>query len=243
MEYDGAGFAGFQRQRNLPSIQGVLESALADVTGEPTRVSAAGRTDAGAHATGQVVAFSTGSRLDDAALLRAINARLPSEVALQSLETTEERFDPRRHAKARHYLYRVLNRRVRSPLCRERAYFVAKPLDLQAMNAAADFLRGTHDFASFGNPPAGPGASTIRTIHRLDIMANDEMIDFHFVANAFMHQMIRCLVGTLLLVGEGRVGAGEVKNILEARNRSRAAPPAPAHGLYLTQVSYEGKHS
>ena len=237
VEYDGANYSGFQRQSTLPSIQGALESALESATGAPSRVSGAGRTDAGAHARGQVVSCLTDTRLDDVTLLRALNAHLPDDIAVQALDTVDSSFDPRRDAVRRRYDYLVVVRPTRSPLWRGRAFNVNRPLDVESMQAAADVLVGVNDFAAFGAPTAD-GGCTVRELFSLRVIAEGEVVRFEFVGSSFLKQMIRSIVGTLLEVGQGRLQANDLQSILDSRDRSRAAAPVPAAGLYLEHVTY-----
>ena len=237
MEYDGTTFAGFQWQANLPSIQGALESAVSKATGESPRITAAGRTDAGAHAFGQVIAFTLDSRLDDATLLNAMNAYLPEQVALRSLETVDADFDPRRWARTREYNYLVLNCPTRSPLWHERAHHVRTPLDLDAMRQASVHFFGVHDFSAFATPSDG-GDSAVREIFSIEISRDGDLIAFRIVGNAFLQHMIRTLVGALVQVGEGKYSPDHVDTILKSQDRRNAPPPVPACGLYLMNVTY-----
>jgi len=237
VEYDGGAYAGFQRQASLPTIQGALEEAITAATGGSVRASAASRTDAGAHARGQVVSFLTDTRLDDPTLLRALNAHLPRDIVIQSLQTVDVSFDPRRQALRREYHYLVVSRPVSAPLWSGRAYVISKQLDLPLMRAAAQHLVGIHDFASFGTP-AMQGGCTVREIFHLRVVSEGELIRFEIVGSGFLQHMIRSIVGTLLDVGSGRIGPETMRDVLESRDRRRAAPPAPAHGLYLVSVLY-----
>lgn len=243
VEYDGGAYAGFQWQPSLPSVQATLEEALHDATGASARISASGRTDAGAHARGQVISFQLDTRLDDCTLLRAINAHLPADVALQALATSGPEFDPRRQATSREYRYLVLNRATPSPLWRGRAHHVITPLNVEGMQAAASHLVGIHDFSSFGNPPERENnedgqRSAVRVMYSLDITRDQELITFRFVGNAFLQHMIRTIVGTLLKVGHGRMTPDEVDVVLAARDRRRSEAAVPACGLYLVEVRY-----
>lgn len=238
VEYQGGAYAGFQRQPTFPSIQSSLERAIEAATGRGSAVSAAGRTDSGAHAAGQVISFCTNSRLDDHVLLRATNAHLPPDIALQTLETTDDSFDPRRAAVSREYHYLVLNRPVPSPLWNGRAHRVGTPVDVAVMQSAANHFVGIHDFSSFASP-ASDDESPVREIYELDAKRNGELITFRIVGSGFMKHMIRTIIGTLLTVGTGRLQPDEVVGILLSRERIRSAPPVPACGLYLMKVNYE----
>jgi tRNA pseudouridine38-40 synthase len=238
VEYDGTGYHGFQRQTSLPSIAGELEEALSMLCGHAVSVVGAGRTDAGVHATGQVVSFETGS---DAALERmpiALSAmlRVKRIAVLRAIERPSG-FSARRDALARTYLYRILNRVAPSPLHEHRAFFVRSPLDLEKMTAAAGPLLGEHDFTSFCAHPPERG-EPVRTIQRLDIARRGDFVELEVTADSFLHQMVRIIAGTLVEAGRGKRPPESVAAILAARDRARAGVCAPAHGLYLTSVLY-----
>jgi tRNA pseudouridine38-40 synthase len=236
VEYDGTRYVGFQRQSQRPSIQGALENAIAVATGTPNRVTAAGRTDAGAHAWAQVVSFTTNTRLDDVTLTRALNAHLSSDIAVRSIETVDSSFDPRRQAVKREYHYLVV-RRGKAPLWHGRAHRIDHPLNIEDMRIASRHLVGIHDFAAFGSPSMSGGA-TIREIFDIRIIEDGEMIRFEFDGSSFLRHMIRSMVGTLLDVGSCRLKPSAVQTILASRDRRQAAAPVPACGLYLMNVTY-----
>ena len=234
--YDGTEFLGFQVQNGGRTIQGVLETALAQVTRQTTRVVGAGRTDAGVHARGQVIGFRVEWRHTLSDLHRALNAVLPEDVAVLDLNPAQPGWHPRFSARRRHYRYTVLNSPLRSPLDRHYAHLVVEPLDLGALQSAADLLVGQHDFASFGQPTQGE--VTIRNVHRAFWQQAEHLLLFEIEANAFLRRMVRTIVGTLLEVGTGRQSVTSVAEILAATDRSAAAPPAPACGLCLVEVKY-----
>ncbi len=235
--YDGTDFQGFQLQVGGRTVQGVLEAALAQVTQQSIRVIGSGRTDSGVHAQGQVIGFRVEWRhaLED--LQRALNAVLPADVVVWQLGPVEPEWHPRFSARRRYYRYSVLNRPLRSPLDRRYAHLVMEPLDLAALQAAADVLVGQHDFASFGQPTQGD--STVRIIHDARWQQEGERFTFDVTGNAFLRSMVRSLVGTLLEVGMGRWQVERVAEVLVGRDRSLAAAPAPACGLCLIKVEYE----
>jgi tRNA pseudouridine38-40 synthase len=235
--YDGTEFLGFQVQDGGRTIQGVLEAALARVTRQTTRVVGAGRTDAGVHARGQVIGFRVEWRHTLLDLRRALNAVLPEDVAVLDLSPAPPGWHPRFSARRRHYRYTVLNIALRSPLDRRYAHLVTEPLDLGALQSAADLLAGQHDFASFGQPTQGD--STVRVVYEARWRQAGEWFTFDVVGNAFLRSMVRCLVGTMLQAGSGRWPVGRVNEILVGRDRALAAPPAPACGLCLIKVEYE----
>ncbi len=235
--YDGTDFLGFQWQTDGRTVQGVLEAAVAQVTQHETRVIGAGRTDAGVHAVGQVIGFCVPWRHTLADLQRALNAVLPADVAVLELGVAAPGWHPRFSARRRTYRYTVLNRPVRSPLERRYTHLVTEPLDLEALRAGAALLLGEHDFGSFGQPTHGD--STVRVIYAADWQRDGDRFVFDIIGNAFLRGMVRSLVGALLQVGLGRWPVGRIAELLELRDRSQAAPPAPACGLCLMKVEYE----
>jgi len=242
--YDGTDYSGLQRQANAPTVQAALEAALAQVTQEAITVVAAGRTDAGVHATGQVVAFDTAWRhgLDD--LQRALNAVLPADIAVQETREAVPGFHPRYDARSRCYRYTLYNAPVRYPLARRYSLYVAALLDVAAMQQAAQALVGEHDFATFGQPPQGE--ITVRRVLAAEWSgeisfgcAQDRpWLTFDIEANAFLYRMVRSIVGTLLQVGQGKMDAEEFVAVLASCDRSRAGPTAHPHGLCLVEVRY-----
>lgn len=234
--YDGTDYQGFQRQKNGPSVQEVLERALEQVTGEPIAVLAAGRTDTGVHAEGQVIAFDTEWKHSPTALLRALNAALPPDVVVRELNPASPDFHPRYDAVSRCYRYTIYNHPIRSPLVRRTSFHVAQPLDVAAMQRAADLLVGEHDFAAFGTPPKGE--NTVRRVFRAEWRSEPPWLYFDIEADAFLYRMVRTLVGTMIRVGLGHLSVEDFGRFLESRDR-RAGPAAPPWGLCLVAVRYE----
>ncbi len=240
VEYDGAPFVGWQRQNNGMAVQQALEEAIEAFCGEPARLTAAGRTDAGVHALGQVAHVDlarrpppTGDTVRD-----AVNHHLrPQPVAVLAAEAVDEGFDARMSATRRHYVYRILNRRAPPTLDRGRVWSVARPLDHEAMADAAVELLGRHDFTSFRASEC-QARSPVRTLDRLEILRHGDEIRLTAVARSFLHHQVRNMVGTLALVGRGRWRREDVRAALAARDRRAAGPTAPAAGLYLTGVDY-----
>jgi len=244
--YDGTDFLGFQLQASGRTVQGVLEAALCRLTGAETRVVGSGRTDAGVHAVGQVVAFRISWRHELVDLHRALNAVLPPDISVDALGLANEDWHPRFSAKWRHYRYTILNRSVRAPLMRRYAHLVTQPMRLDLLQGAAETLLGEHDFASFGRPMQA-GETTVRVIHQAEWSAADHLFTFDVVGNAFLRGMVRTLVGNMLRVGSSAESAGQsgsqwtpswLAEVLAARDRSLAAAPAPACGLCLMHVEY-----
>jgi tRNA pseudouridine38-40 synthase len=240
IEYDGTAFAGSQVQPNARTVQGELERALNRLIGEETRVRLAGRTDAGVHATGQVVAFCwrrdarrTGSLPE---LLRRLNAALPQDLAVRSLRPVGREFDPRRDARWRVYRYRVLTHGVRRPVDRHRTLEIDEPLDVEAMRAAAARMLGERDYAALGADARG---QTVRHIAEMRITRRGDLIEIRVTANAFLRRMVRSAVALLLEVGRGRLAPDAVDRVLEAGARALHGRAAPARGLTLERVIYE----
>jgi len=237
LEYGGGAYRGSQYQENGPSIQRELETAVEHLTGAPARATFAGRTDAGVHALGQVAAFDTAAALTLAAFVRGLNHFLPADIAVQAAADVAPSFDPRRDAVGRTYRYRIDNRPSRSPLTRGRAWQVRRPLDVAAMRAAARTLVGRHDFAAFAGPYDGP---TARTLRRCDVTARGPFVMLTMEAEAFLPQQVRRSAGVLARAGHGQTDADAVRTLLEEARPCSAEPVAPACGLYLLRVAYDG---
>ena len=234
--YDGTGYGGFQRQKNAPSIQEDLERTLEKLTGITCHVLAAGRTDAGVHAEGQVITFDTEWRHTLAELHRGINALLPQQIAVSQLEIAEPKFHPRYDALRRWYRYTIYRGPVRNPLTTRFSLYIPRTLNLEAMRTAASMLVGRHDFVAFGSPPVGD--NTVREVYRAVWIQQDAWLYFDIEANAFLHRMVRMVVGTLLRVGYGILLPDEVGEILRTRDRRKAGPAVGAQGLCLKAVFY-----
>ncbi len=239
LEYDGGAFVGWQRQDNGPSVQAALEEAVFRLSGEWITAQAAGRTDSGVHATGQVVHFDMAKPLPMDTVRDALNHHLrPRPVAVLAAEAVGEDFHARFAAAGRGYLYRILNRRPPPVLERGRVWWVPVPLDAEAMAAGARHLVGKHDFTSFRASEC-QAASPVKTLDDLAVSREGEEIRIVARARSFLHHQVRNIVGTLKLVGEGKWTPEEVRRALDARDRRAAGPTAPPEGLYLTEVRYE----
>ena len=234
--YDGTDFLGFQTQAEGRTVQGTLEAALGNMAGQGVRVSGAGRTDTGVHAVGQIIAFNLAWRHTNDDLLRAFNANLPADVAVMAVAEAENDFHPRFSAVSRQYRYTILNQPLRDVFRRRVAMHVVQPLNVTAMQRASTCLLGTHDFASFGRPPAGN--STVRTVTQIEWSRRDTEIVFEITANAFLYRMVRNIVGTLVQVGLGQLEIGRIKEILLMKKRSHEVVPAAPNGLCLVKVNY-----
>jgi tRNA pseudouridine38-40 synthase len=238
LEYDGAPFVGWQRQENGLSVQEILEGALFAMTGARATAQGAGRTDAGVHALGQVAHVDLERDWTPFRLGEGLNALVhPHAVAIVGVERVGADFDARHSASARHYLYRIVNRRAPLTLERGRAWRIKPRLDAGAMHEAARVLIGRHDFSTFRDSQC-QAKSPIRTLDRLDVRRDGDDILFEASARSFLHRQVRSMVGSLVEVGAGRWSAGEFKTALEAADRSRCGQVAPPHGLYLVRVDY-----
>ncbi len=236
--YDGGDFAGWQIQPDERTVQGELEAALRELLGHEVRARAAGRTDTGVHASGQVVCFRTPRELSPEVVGRALNALLGRDMAVLEVDLVDEDFDPRRSASSRSYEYRIWNQRVRSPFWRRYAWHVVQPLSLDAMNEAAAHLVGEHDYTSFRAANCDAEGPVRRMVASAFEASPSGMLIYRVTATAFLRHMVRNVVGTLVEVGRGRRDASTIPSLLAARNRSLAGATAPALGLCLTGVEY-----
>jgi tRNA pseudouridine38-40 synthase len=240
LEYDGTPFRGWQRQADGSSVQSVLEQALLACAGETVTVVAAGRTDAGVHALGQVAHVDLGRRWAPERLAAALNFHVRSHpvAVLQASEVADD-FHARFSAKCRRYVYRILCRRAPPALERDRVWHVPVPLVCERMHAAAQCLVGRHDFTSFRSSEC-QSASAVKTLSLIHARQADELILIRLAARSFLHHQVRNIVGTLKLVGEGKAPVDHVRHVLAARDRAAAGQTAPAQGLFLEGVDYEG---
>jgi tRNA pseudouridine38-40 synthase len=236
VEYDGTEFHGWQMQPDRRSVQAALEDALARLLGEPTRAAAAGRTDAGVHAAGQVVCFHSERAIPLGTLQRALNALTPPDLAVRAVDTVADEFDVRRAARSRRYVYRIWTRAEASPFWRRYAWHVPWALDADAMRRAAAQLIGEHDFSSFR--AAGCDAlHPVRRVYRSELERRGDLLVYEIEATAFLRHMVRNVVGTLVEIGSGR-RSEDVAGLLAVRDRTQAAATAPAHGLCLAEIRY-----
>ncbi len=238
IEYDGAGFAGWQVQPGERTVQSELESSLRSLCVEDISTVAAGRTDAGVHALGQVVSFRTASDRTCRVFVNGLNALLPEDISVVSAEEMSSDFHARRSARGKWYRYVIRERACRSALLRGRSWEVPWGLDLGAMRQAAQCLLGTHDFSSFRSSTC-EAKSPVREIRRIEIFRESSgSLVMLFWGQAFLKQMVRAIVGTLVEAGRGKLSAGDVEDILLKKDRTLAGPTAPAQGLYLVKVDY-----
>ena len=241
IEYDGRPYNGFQAQASQPSVQGAIEAAVKAFTGQEIRIAAAGRTDTGVHATAQVVQVDLERDWPADTVMNALNAHLVREaVSVLDCVVAPEDWHARFSANERRYLYRILNRRAPPALEAGKVWHVKKPIDAEAMHAAAQHLVGLHDFTTFRDM-ACQAKSPLKTLDVARVSRVGDEVHLVFEARSFLHRQVRSMTGTLAEVGVGRWTADDVRDALEARDRTACGPVAPADGLYLTGVGYEGE--
>jgi tRNA pseudouridine38-40 synthase len=238
IEYDGAPFAGWQIQMDRLTVQGALTEAVRALTGETVLVQGAGRTDAGVHALAQVAHLDLGKDWEPDTVRDALNAHLrPHPVAVLAAERVPDSFNARTSARKRHYRYDIVNRRADLTLERGRAWRVPRPLDTEAMHQAAQRLIGKHDFTTFRAAEC-QAKSPLKTLDRLDVVRDGERVHVFAAARSFLHTQVRSMVGSLVMVGEGRWSAADLAGALAARDRTACGQVAPPDGLYVVRVDY-----
>ena len=238
IEYDGTQFAGWQWQDGAPSVQRALTDAVAAFCGHNVKIAGAGRTDAGVHALAQVAHVDLAKEWRVDRVRDAVNAHLrPHPIAVLDVEKVADEFDARFSAKKRHYLYRIVNRRADLALERGRVWRIPRRLDVEAMHAAAQRLVGKHDFTTFRSTEC-QAKSPVKTLDTVDVTRADDEVRIEAAARSFLHNQVRSMVGSLVLVGDGKWSADDLSAALAARNRAACAPVAPPEGLYLVRVFY-----
>lgn len=236
--YDGTEYYGFQRQiESQPTIQSTIEDVLSQLARQPVTLLGSGRTDSGVHAVGQVIAFSLEWQHGSEVLQKALNANLPEAIVILQLKQVPYAFHPRYDAQRRAYEYYIHDGPVRQPFKRRFSWHVYKKLDEQSMNLAAQQLLGRHNFATFGQPPQGN--NFVREVYMANWTRSDEMLTFRIEANAFLYRMVRSMVGSLKLVGEGTWTIEEFVSAFNAQNRDACGTVAPPQGLHLVSITYE----
>ena len=238
LEYDGTRYAGWQRQPDQPTIQAAVEQAIQQVSQAAAAVIGAGRTDAGVHARGQVASFRTERDWSAFNWMRALNAVLPEDIAVQSAALMPDTFHARHDAKGKLYRYRILNRSAKPTMDRAFAWHVYMPLNEAAMQQAASLLVGRHDFSSFEGSLTD-NTDSICSLQRLTVIRRGEQFEIDAYADRFLKHMVRAIVGTLIEVGRGKRPPDELSSILAAQERTAAGQTAPPHGLSLMQVDYD----
>ncbi|MEQ2452663.1 MULTISPECIES: tRNA pseudouridine(38-40) synthase TruA [Clostridia] len=236
--YDGTNYHGWQVQDNGITIEEVLNRTISELVQEDIKVIGASRTDAGVHACGNVAVFDTESRIPGDKFSFALNQRLPEDIRIQKSCEVDADFHPRYADTVKTYEYNILNRRFELPTKRLYAAFCYYPMDIERMNQAAAYLVGEHDFKSFCSAGAQV-QTTVRTIYAVNVTKEDDMVHIRITGNGFLYNMVRIIAGTLMQVGTGLMEPEQVKEILEARDRSKAGPTAVAKGLTLVEIRYE----
>lgn len=235
--YDGTDYCGWQVQPNGMTVEEILNRELSALTGEEVKVIGASRTDAGVHAEGNVAVFDTETGISAERIAYALNCRLPEDIVAVKSEEVPGDWHPRYQCSVKTYEYRILNREMPDPVCRRSTVHVSYPLNLGDMRTAAGYLKGEHDFKSFCSPHTEV-KDTVRTVHSLEIEKEGDIITVRISGNGFLYNMVRIIVGTLINVGRGACPPEKVKEILEARDRRKAAATAPAKGLVLKYIRY-----
>lgn len=244
LAFDGTGYAGWQKQKSEKTIQGVIEDRLGVMTGEPSCLHGAGRTDAGVHALGMVANFETGSAIPCQGFVKGLNSQLPADIRILEATEVEAGFHARRSARAKTYWYNLTNGPVQLPTDRLYCAHVFAKLDFGAIKAGLEHVTGTHDYSSFegagSRDPELAGRGAVRTVFRADLkeMGQKKFHRFFITGDGFLRHMVRNIIGTLLEVGQGKREPAEIAAILAARDRSAAGPTAPARGLFLKEVLY-----
>ena len=237
IEYDGTAYSGWQRQQSEPSVQQMIEDALMSLTGHKTVVHAAGRTDAGVHALGQVAHFDTESRIPPEKFSFALNTILPPDIRIRESSEADARFHARFDAKRKHYRYVICSGPHASALERNHSMHVPFALDLDKMRQAALFLVGEHDFSAFTSAQLRV-RSPVRTVYGIEISAQGNFVYINVIGNGFLFNMVRIIAGTLIYVGIGKLQAEDVEAILQSRDRRKAGITAKPQGLFLVEVRY-----
>lgn len=238
ISYDGTAYCGWQIQNNGITVEEIINRELTNLLGEEIAVIGASRTDSGVHALGNVAVFDTETKIPLEKISFALNQRLPEDIRIQKSEEVNANFHPRYCDSIKTYEYRILNRKFPDPLNRLYTHFVYMPLDVEKMKAAAAYLVGEHDFASFCSAKSQV-KTTVRTVYTLEVSKTDDIIKIRISGNGFLYNMVRIIVGTLLKVGLGVYLPEHVEEILEAKDRNCAGPKAPARGLTLIGISYQ----
>ena len=237
IEYDGKGFNGWQKQPNKLNIQGEIERAIKEVTGEEVELNASGRTDAGVHAISQVANFKTESNIDINKIPLALNSKLKKSIIIKKAEEVDLNFHARYNAKGKKYRYIINNSLVGSAIYRDLEYNFPIKLDVEKMKHAAKYFEGEHDFKAFRSSGTS-NKNSVREIYKVEIKEENERIILESTGNGFLYNMVRIMVGTLMDVGLGKIKPESIKDIIDSKERTKAGKTAPAQGLYLVEVYY-----
>jgi tRNA pseudouridine38-40 synthase len=238
LSYDGSNYHGWQVQKNAISVQSVFQDSLEKVIGEKTDIKGCSRTDKGVHANMYTVSFKTSSRIKCDNIIYALNRLLPHDIAVTHCAEVSDDFHARYSCIGKEYVYKIWNHRIRNPFLNNRALHYWYPLDISALNDAAKFYIGSHDFTSFATLDKRETKNMIRTVVNFDVCQNDAVIEMKVRADGFLYNMVRIMVGTLLKVAQGKIKKEDIPYIIESKSRKNAGPTAPSHGLYLNRVFY-----
>ena len=238
IEYDGKKFNGWQKQPDKLNIQGEIENAIKEITGEEVELIGSGRTDAGVHAFGQVANFKSNSNLPIEKFAIAINSKLKKSIVIKAAEEVDERFHSRYNAKQKTYRYVINNSKQGTAIYRDLECHIPMDLDIEEMKKAAKYFEGEHDFKAF-KASGTSSKSSVRTIYRAEVIDDGDKIKIELTGNGFLYNMVRIISGTLVDVGLGKIKAEDILSIIESQDRSKAGKTLPAHGLYLVEVKYE----
>ena len=237
IEYDGKGFNGWQKQPNKLNIQGEIERAIEEITGESIDLIASGRTDAGVHSLGQTANFKTESKIPIEKIPIAINSKLKQSIIIKSAEEVDERFHSRYNVKSKKYRYTINNSKYGSAIYRNVEYHFPIKLNIENMQKAAKYFEGEHDFKAF-KASGTSSKSSVRKIYKAEVIKNEDRIYIELTGNGFLYNMVRIISGTLLEVGSGKIAPEEIKNIIETKDRKLAGKTLPPQGLCLVEVNY-----
>ncbi|MDS0526765.1 tRNA pseudouridine(38-40) synthase TruA [Clostridium sp. SHJSY1] len=237
IEYDGTEYSGWQKQNNGKTIQGVIEKALNDATGEIIELVGSSRTDAGVHARGMVANFKTNSSIPPEKFREAVNRRLPDDISIVRSEEVDENFHSRYNSKGKVYSYTIINRHEKIAIGKDYVYQVKDTLDIYSMQEACSYFLGKHDFSAFKSSGSSVKTS-IRTISELYLINHNEKITIYISADGFLYNMVRIIVGTLIEVGKGKINAKDIKDIIASKDRNKAGPCVRPNGLVLEKVFY-----
>ena len=237
IEYDGTAYCGWQRQKNDPTVQAAIETAINKMTGRKITLIGSGRTDAGVHAYGQVANFCCDTRLTADVFQKGLNSLLPDDIVIRACEPVSETFHARYDAKSKTYHYRILNQAIPAALFRQYAWHIKKNLDVASMQAALAGIVGTRDFKAFEGT-GSPRAHTVRSVMKAQLTVEQGIVVFKIKADGFLKFMVRNIVGTLVDIGLGKRAPGDIETILASRDRGQASATAPPHGLFLMYVDY-----
>jgi tRNA pseudouridine38-40 synthase len=238
IEYDGKAYHGWQRQKELPTVQGTIETALATMTGQSVTVTGSGRTDAGVHALNQVASFAVETQLSGDSFKNGLNSLVPSDIVIKDCQSVPESFHARYDVSSKVYEYAILNRFLPAAIFRQYAWHVRKALDVQGMSDAAALLEGTHDFSAFEGA-GSPRSNSVRTVMAVGLQKKDnDYLIFTIEADGFLRCMVRNIVGTLVDVGRAKTSTARFRKIFESKDRNQAGATAPPQGLFLKEVKY-----